>query len=149
MSVRAAAVEIIKRAERNKVFREGWHGALRFVAIDGWEPYSSRLRCCAACLTRQVTVGEGKNKQRVTEYYHRYVVALLLDEQLELVLDMKPVRSADVRRERGECNVPGGRAPAAWAPRRHLRGASAPPAPPPAASPPPRPAPETPPRPAG
>lgn len=43
-SARKAIVSVIKQAERNKVFREGWHGALRFVALDGWEPFCSYHR---------------------------------------------------------------------------------------------------------
>jgi uncharacterized protein YdbL (DUF1318 family) len=106
-SVRSVLVAIVKKAERNKILREGWHGALRFVAIDGWEPFCSRSRCCDACLTRQITIGEGKHKRQVTEYYHHYVVAMLLDEHLELVLDMEQVRSADMRQEAGDVHARG------------------------------------------
>lgn len=102
-STREACVRVIKKAERNKVFREGWYGAMRFVALDGWEAYSSYERHCPACLTRQVRVGD----KTLTQYYHRYVVALLLDEKVEVVIDMEPVRSADVRCEHGEQNVKG------------------------------------------
>jgi hypothetical protein len=94
-TTRDMLVAMIKKAERNKVFREGWFNALRFVALDGWEPFSSYHRHCRGCLTRQVTIG---NEVR-TQYYHRYVVALLLDERLEVVLDMEPILSADLRRE--------------------------------------------------
>lgn len=100
---RRGVVSMVKRAERNKVFREGWHQTLRFVALDGWEPYSSRSRCCPACLTRQVTVGN----EQVTEYYHRYVIAMLVSDLIEVVVDMEPVQSADVRIERGDRNVAG------------------------------------------
>lgn len=106
-TVRAMGVGIVRKAERNKVFREGWHGAQRYVALDGWEPYCSRERCCSACLTRRVTVGKGDNKTRVIEYYHRYVVALLLNDKLEVVLDFEQVRSEDVRREEGDKDVRG------------------------------------------
>jgi len=106
-SARAALVELVRRAERKKVFREGWFDALRFVAIDGWEPFRSRKRHCAACLTRQVTVGPKDKPRKVTEYYHHFVVALLIDERLEVVLDFEPVLSADVRMDRGQTKVPG------------------------------------------
>jgi hypothetical protein len=43
-SARKAIISVIKQAERNKAFREGWHGALRFVALDGWEPFCSYNR---------------------------------------------------------------------------------------------------------
>ncbi|MBM4396656.1 MAG: hypothetical protein FJ087_13330 [Deltaproteobacteria bacterium] len=52
--VRQGSISTIAQAERNKVFREGWHGALRYVAIDGWEPFSSYNRCCDHCLIRHV-----------------------------------------------------------------------------------------------
>lgn len=102
-SVRTAAVRVVQKAERNKCFREGWFGALRYGAIDAWEMFSSRKRRCPACLTRKVKVGG----QRVTEYYHRYVVALLLGADVEVVLDIEPIRSADVRAEAGEAHVEG------------------------------------------
>lgn len=105
-TARAALVGVVRRAERNKVFREGWHGALRFVAIDGWEPICSRSRHCEACLTREVSLGKNR-EQKVTEYYHRFVVALLLDDKLEVVLDVEPVRNMDVRIEQGDANVSG------------------------------------------
>jgi hypothetical protein len=50
----SAMVDVIKQAERNKVFREGSYGTLRCVAIDGWEPFCSYHRCCPHCLVRKV-----------------------------------------------------------------------------------------------
>jgi hypothetical protein len=98
-SVRAVLVEMVHKAERNKVFREGWHGALRYVAIDGWEPFSSRHRHCRECLVRQVGVKDkdGKTIKPVPEYYHRYAVALLIDERFDLVIDIEPVLPKDLR----------------------------------------------------
>src|SRR5262249_36095760 len=84
--VRRAVTRVVQTAERNKVFGEGGQGSLRYVALDGWEPYKSRRRHCAACLTRQVKAGQ----TTVTEYYHAYVVALLLGERVEVVLDLEP-----------------------------------------------------------
>ena len=100
-STRSTLTAVVQKAERNKVFREGWYHALRFVAIDAWEPFCSYDRHCSACLTRQVTVG---NDVR-TQYYHRCVFALLLGKRLEVVLDFEPILSADVRRERGQKEV--------------------------------------------
>jgi hypothetical protein len=39
--LRGAVQQVIEKAERNKVFREGSYGGLRCVAIDGWEPFAS------------------------------------------------------------------------------------------------------------
>ena len=96
---------IIHQAERNKVFREGWVGALRYVAIDGWEPIRSFSRHCQHCLEREVTVGEGDKKRKVTQYYHRVVVALLLGPHEEVVLGLEPLRTLRERRASGEAGV--------------------------------------------
>lgn len=82
--------ELVRRAERHKVFREGWVGSHRYAAIDGWEPIRSRYRHCDRCLERLVTVG----KKRVVEYFHRYVVCLLLGDREEVVLGFEPVSNA-------------------------------------------------------
>ena len=85
--------ELIDQAERKKLFREGEPGCLRCVALDGWEQHKSYHRHCADCLTREVTVGDKKR----TQYYHRWVVALLLGEQVDVVLDAEPLLTADKR----------------------------------------------------
>jgi hypothetical protein len=98
-SVRAVAVAMLAKAERNKVFREGWHGALRYVAIDGWEPFCSRHRHCPECLVRRVKVKakDGTPIGVESEYYHRYAVALLIDERFDLVVDIEPLLPKDLR----------------------------------------------------
>jgi len=99
-SVRSVSVSVVAKAERNKVLREGWHGALRYFALDGWEPIRSRHRHCRECLVRRVRVkGKGKDSApaEVEEYYHRYVVAMLIDERFDLALDFEPLRPADLR----------------------------------------------------
>ena len=97
-SVRAVSVAIVQKAERNKVFREGWHGALRYVAIDGWEPFCSRHRHCSHCLVRQVRVKQGDDSVvEVPEYYHRFAVAMLIDKRFDLPLDFEPLLPKDLR----------------------------------------------------
>lgn len=96
-------VALVSRAERNKVFREGWVGALRYVAIDGWEPIASRRRHCPQCLER--TVNDGS--RTVREYYHRYVVALLLGPFEEVVVGFEAVRNLEARRRAGERDARG------------------------------------------
>lgn len=97
-TVRAISDAMLAQAERNKVFREGWHGALRFVALDGWEPFCSRARHCRECLVRRVRVkGTGEKLEDVLEYYHRYAVALLIDARFDLVVDIEPLLPKDLR----------------------------------------------------
>lgn len=97
-TARAVCVSILAKAERNKVFREGWYNALRYFAIDGWEPICSRKRHCSGCLVRQLKVqGPQGNLEEVAEYYHRYVVAMLIGPRLDLVLDIEPLLPKDIR----------------------------------------------------
>lgn len=97
-SVRAISVGIIAKAERNKVFREGWHGTLRYAAIDGWEPICSYKRHCPHCLVRLVKKKQSSGEVvEVEQYYHHYVVAMLIDNRFDLALDIEPVLPADLR----------------------------------------------------
>ena len=97
-SAHKAVISVIQQAERNKVFREGWYGALRFVALDGWEPFCSYHRHCSHCLTRLVErkLPSGEIVKEV-QYYHRYVVAMLIDGQMDVTLDLEPVLPVDLR----------------------------------------------------
>jgi hypothetical protein len=93
-SARNALAELIRIAERNKVFRDGSYGGKRCVAIDGWEPYCSYDRHCLGCLTRQVKGPDGTKR---TQYYHRYVVAMLLGPTLDSIVAVEPVLSEEAR----------------------------------------------------
>ena len=95
--------DVLFQAERNKAFREGSYGSLRCVAIDGWEPFNSYSRCCPHCLEREVVL---KNETRI-QYYHRYVVALLVGPVVDVVVGIEPVRNVKARQESGESGVTG------------------------------------------
>jgi hypothetical protein len=102
--IRNGVEDVIWAAERNKAFREGSYGTLRCVALDGWEPFCSYNRHCSHCLTRDVSVKNpitGEVDKR-TQYYHRYVVAMLTGPVLDVVLDLEPVLNADARLDLGE-----------------------------------------------
>lgn len=102
-TLQEAGVSLIREAERNKAFRDDTFGTYRAVAIDGWEPFSTTHRHCSGCLTREVRVkvdedDDGKPiYKKVTQYYHRFVVAMLLAPTMDLVLAIEPVLSSDLR----------------------------------------------------
>src|SRR5439155_18285755 len=96
---RGAIDTVIARGERNKVFRDGY-GGLRCVAIDGWEPFSSYDRHCPNCLVRRVKVKRRTGElEEVEQYYHRYVVALLLGPVIDVVLGIEPVLNEEALRD--------------------------------------------------
>jgi hypothetical protein len=99
----ACIEEVIWNAERNKAFRDDTYGTLRCVAIDGWEPFASYDRHCPHCLVRKVKVKRADGQvEEVDQYYHRYVVAVLVAPLLDLVLGIEPVRNGEARRDAGE-----------------------------------------------
>ena len=98
--VRGTIEQIIDKAERNKAFRDGSYGALRCVAMDGWEPFASYDRHCPHCLVRQVKVKRaGGEIEEVNQYYHCYVVALLLGPDIDVILAIEPVLNQEARRD--------------------------------------------------
>jgi hypothetical protein len=97
-SLRRLSVGIVAQAERNKVFREGWYWTLRYVALDGWEPFRSFSRHCEECLVRHIKMKSRRGEEReVEQYYHRFAVAMLIDKRFDLALDIEPVLPQDRR----------------------------------------------------
>jgi hypothetical protein len=97
--IRTANEEVINKAERNKAFRDTY-GALRCVAIDGWEPISSYKRHCPSCLVRKVKTKRADGEtEEVEQYYHSYVVALLLGPVIDVVLAIEAVRNEEALRD--------------------------------------------------
>jgi hypothetical protein len=95
-----ALQQLVHKAERNKVFREGSYGGLRCVAIDGWEPFASYDRHCPDCLVRRVKVKRAAGKvEEVEQYYHCYVVALLIGASVDVVVGIEPVRNEEARQD--------------------------------------------------
>lgn len=75
------------RFKRNKALPAPPHGLIALI-LDGHESTCSFLRCCPGCLQRQVTTKHGTR----TQYYHRYVGAMLAGNGVELLLDAEPQR---------------------------------------------------------
>ena len=122
LTLQTALAQIIQKAERNKAFRDDTFGTFICAAIDGWEPFCSYNRHCDACLTRQVKRKvklaqakasedgivlddedlEGDPEERITQYYHRFVVAFLVAPKLDLTLAIEPIRTEAERVAAGE-----------------------------------------------
>jgi hypothetical protein len=74
-----------ERRKRNKSLQP-FIGNIRVLVFDGHESTASYLRCCPGCLRRRVTVGD---EERI-QYYHRYVMAMLLHRDGCLLIDIEP-----------------------------------------------------------
>lgn len=68
----------------NRVLRENTINGLRVAAVDGMEVFSSRLKSCPTCLTREV--GEE------TEYFHKAVVCMTVGRSPHIVLGMEMLK---------------------------------------------------------
>lgn len=103
----SAVVDLMKKADRNKAFRDDMFGTFRTAAVDGWEPFCSYKQHCDGCLTRRVRI-KNRNEdgewveEEVTQYYHRFVVAFLIAPTLDMTLAIEPVLPADLREDLGD-----------------------------------------------
>jgi hypothetical protein len=74
----------LKKATENKVIRENTINGFRTAAVDGVEVFSSKVKSCESCLTREVN-GE-------TEYFHKAVACMTVGCDPHLVLGMEMLK---------------------------------------------------------
>ncbi len=86
-SLRGLLLHMHRRMWRAKALAQCGGQRMRVVAVDGHELWTSRARCCPQCLKRKVKTAKG----RVTEYYHRVVVAQWVDIPIPVILDVELV----------------------------------------------------------
>jgi len=92
--LRDALSEVNHRMRRKKILGDSpW--ALRFVDLDAHEFFPSRKRYCPQCCRREIIVGKKGKKRKVTEFYHRAVVAHLTGFSLPVVLDVEPILAGE------------------------------------------------------
>lgn len=105
--IRDAIIDLFRKAERTKALRDERYGPFRCVAIDGWEPFCSFHRHCPDCLEREVKIKTKGGIVTRTQYYHQYVVAVLVGPLLDIVLGIEPIRNKAARIRAGEKRVTG------------------------------------------
>lgn len=93
-SLRQLQVTINKQAWRSKAIHQRTDQSYRVAAVDGHELGTSRTRCCAQCLVRDLRVKCKKTKKTrvVREYYHRVVVAQWIGCTPAGLIDLEMVR---------------------------------------------------------
>lgn len=81
--------EIVRRLKRNGVLRSDWSRGLVVAAIDGIEICSSFVRCCDACMEREVQHKVKGEMRTDIQYYHRIVVVALVSTPFPIPLGVR------------------------------------------------------------
>jgi hypothetical protein len=94
--LRQALAGCVKTLKQNKALESCKINGLLFVSLDANEHFASRSRCCPACCQRQVEEsGPDGQKRKVTEYYHRYVLAQINGPKINAPLDVEPIQPGE------------------------------------------------------
>jgi hypothetical protein len=90
--LRLGLAEVNKRLKANKALESCRINGLLFVSLDANEHFHSRSRCCPCCCQRQIEEVDAQGqKQKVLEYYHRYVFAQINGPKFNVLLDLEPI----------------------------------------------------------
>lgn len=95
----ALGCEIARRLKRNGVLRSDWSRGFVVAAVDGIEICSSFVRCCDACMERQVQHKVKGELKTDTQYYHRIVAVALVSSSFPIPLGIR-------FQQNGEAEVP-------------------------------------------
>src|SRR5437899_9097664 len=85
----ALSCEIARRLKRNGVLRSDWSRGLVVAAVDGVEICSSFVRCCAACMEREVQHKVNGEMKTEIQFYHRIVVVVLVSTDFPIPLGVR------------------------------------------------------------
>lgn len=87
---------INRKLKRGKAFEASKLHGLLTVSLDANEQFCSEHRCCADCLTREVTCKDAQGQEvKKTQYYHKQVYAQLSGPRLSVILDVEPMRPGE------------------------------------------------------
>jgi hypothetical protein len=95
----ALSCEVARRLKRNGVLRSDWSRGLLVGAVDGIEICSSFVRCCDACMEREVQHKVDGEMKTEIQYYHRIVVVVLVSTAFPIPLGVRFQKN-------GEAEVP-------------------------------------------
>ncbi|MGC1452273.1 MAG: transposase [Candidatus Sulfotelmatobacter sp.] len=85
----ALSCEIARRLKRNGVLRSNWSRGLVVAAVDGIEICSSFVRCCDACMEREIEHKVNGEMQTDIQYYHRIVVVAVVSTPFPIPLGLR------------------------------------------------------------
>jgi hypothetical protein len=85
----ALGCEVARRLKRNGVLHSDWARGRVVAAVDGIEICSSFLRCCEACMEREVEHKVHGQMRKDTQYYHRIVAVVLVSTAFPVPLGIR------------------------------------------------------------
>lgn len=85
----ALSCEIARRLKRNGVLRSDWSRGLVVAAVDGIEICSSFVRCCEACMEREIEHKVNGELRTDIQYYHRIVVVAVVSTPFPIPLGLR------------------------------------------------------------
>jgi Transposase DDE domain len=85
----ALSCEIARRLKRNGVLRSIWSRGLVVAAVDGIEICSSFVRCCDACMEREIEHKVNGEMRTDIQYYHRIVVVAVVSTPFPIPLGLR------------------------------------------------------------
>jgi hypothetical protein len=85
----ALSCEIARRLKRNGVLRSDWSRGLVVAAVDGIEICSSFVRCCDACMEREIQHKVNGEMRTDIQYYHRIVVVVVVSSSFPIPLGLR------------------------------------------------------------
>ena len=85
----ALSCEIARRLKRNGVLRSDWSRGLLVAAVDGIEIGSSFVRCCDACMQREVQHRVRGEMRTDLQYYHRIVAVVIVSTPFPVPLGIR------------------------------------------------------------
>lgn len=95
-ALRRGATWINRRLKRGKAFEASKVNGLLAVSLDANEQFCSDHRCCADCLSRQVTSKNAAGQEvKTTQYYHKQVYVQLSGPAWSVLLDFEPMRPGE------------------------------------------------------
>lgn len=85
----ALSCEIARRLKRNGVLHSDWSRGLVVAAVDGIEICSSFVRCCDACMEREIEHKVNGEIRTDIQYYHRIVVVAVVSTPFPIPLGLR------------------------------------------------------------
>lgn len=85
----ALSCEIARRLKRNGVLHSEWSRGLVVAAVDGIEICSSFVRCCDACMEREIQHKVNGEMRTDIQYYHRIAVIAVVSTPFPIPLGLR------------------------------------------------------------